>query len=328
VEPMDRSVPRFYMAPMAEVTTPALRKTLRGFSGAVVLASEMLSAPALVRGGMHNDVMAVKHPFDDPFVFQIAGSDPGIMAEACRRLSEAMPYSIDINMGCAAPDILKKGIGAMLLTDMRRAGEIVRACRKTAATKLSVKMRCGFDRYDEGYLFDFVRMLAGSGVDYITLHPRIAKMGFRRTADWRIIGAVKEATGITLIGNGDVTTASMAAERMREYGCDGVMIGREAVRSPWIFRLCEICDAGDHKVLDINIHRVCSEVLDSIGDMLPEHLHKSRCHRFCRYFVTHVTYWHELFTRIRKESTVGAIKAIVDDYFGRNGREAVRQFSV
>ncbi|MBN1531690.1 MAG: tRNA-dihydrouridine synthase family protein [Spirochaetes bacterium] len=325
---MEMNVPQLYMAPMAEITTPALRKTIRGFSGTAVLASEMLSASALVRGGMHNEAMAAKHPFDDPFVYQIAGGDPGTMAEACRRLSGAAPYSIDINMGCAAPDILKRGIGAMLLTDMTRAGAIVRACRDAAATRLSVKMRCGFERYDEGYLLDFVRMLADCGVDYITLHPRTAKMGFRRTADWRIIGAVKEATGITLIGNGDITSAEAAAERLRTYCCDGVMIGREAVRSPWIFRLCEICAAGEHKVLAINLQRVFDEVLDSIGEMLPPHLHKSRCHRFCRYFVTHVTYWHELFTRIRKESTVGAIKGIVDDYFGRNGHERIREFSV
>ena len=312
---------------MAEITTPALRKVIRSFSSGAVLASEMLSASALVRGGMHNSAMATKYPFDDPFVFQIAGNDPAVMAEACRGLSDEKPFAIDINMGCSAPDILKKGIGAALLTDSKKSADIVKACRDATRSRLSVKMRSGFDRYDREYLLDFIRMLSDCGVDYITLHPRTAKMGFRRTADWSVIRTVKENIDVTIIGNGDVTTASMAAERLREFGCDGVMIGREAVKSPWIFQLCENCIAGNHKMLEINIHEVFTIVLDSIREFLPGHLHKSRCHRFCQYYAKHTTYWHELFTKIRKESTVEAVKGIVDDYFGRNIHERIRQFS-
>lgn len=311
---------------MAEISTPALRKTVRRFSGGVILASEMLSAAALVRGGIHNAAMAVKHPFDDPFIFQIAGNDPAVMAEACALLSEQAPLGIDINMGCAAPDILKRGIGAMLLTDMKKTEAIVTACRKATKTMLSVKLRSGFDRYDEDYLCEFVTMLDRCGADFITLHPRIAKMGFRRTADWEVIRAVQERTGVRLVGNGDIVSPEQAAERLREYGCRGVMIGREAVKTPWIFSLCKNCFDGTHNLLEINIHEVFNSVLDLIEAYLPEHLHKSRSHRFCQYYCRNVIYWHELFRKIRKESTVAAIKALVDEYFARNMHERIRSY--
>ncbi len=318
---------RFFMAPMAEITTPAFRRAVRNFSVDAVLSTEMLSAAALAGGGMHNAPMSAKHPFDDPIIYQIAGNDPAVMKEACARLSEKLPFSIDINMGCAAPDILKKGYGAALLKNTDLAKRIVTACREAAGTLLSVKMRGGFHQIDIGYLTDFVRMLRDCGVDFVTIHPRSAKMGFRRKADWSVLRKVREAANIPVIGNGDIADAGTAVRNLEEFGCDGVMIGRNAVRSPWIFALCENYRAGWGKKLEINVHSVFNAVLEGIRTMLPRELHRSRGHRFCFYFSKNAVYGHDLFTKIRKESTVEAMMAIVDDYYERNEREKMLYFN-
>ena len=316
---------KFFMAPMAEITTPALRKTIREFSSSVVLSSEMLSAGALVAGGMHNRPLSDKHEFDDPIIFQIAGNDPQVMKDACDSLSKQDPYSIDINMGCSAPEILKRGFCAMLLRDREKARGIVKACRSAAKTRLSVKMRCGFETYDRAYLAGFIKMLQDEGIDFITMHPRTAKMGFRRKADWRVIREMRESVSIPIIGNGDIATHHQVVQRMNEYGCEGVMIGREAVRSPWIFALCENLLHGSDKVLEINVHRVFIKTLEWMKTYLPEHLQKSRSHRFCHYYSRNAVFSHELFTKIRQEASIDSIMAIINDYFHRNpGEAAVR----
>src|SRR4030042_1402750 len=149
----------FFLAPMAEITTPALRSIVKEFSPDVVLYSEMLSAGAIVAGAGHNAALTKKFTFDEPFIYQILGNSPTVMAEACTILAETGCSSIDINMGCAAPEILSKGQGARLLTDFQGTRDIIRRCRKVLKTGLSVKMRTGFDHYDREEFLRFIKML-------------------------------------------------------------------------------------------------------------------------------------------------------------------------
>ena len=147
----------------------------------------MLSGAAIACGSFHNEPLTIINENDEPFVFQLLGGDPDTMAEACRILSEKKCSGIDINMGCSAPDIVKKFQGSKLLSDMDATREIVQKCRKAYSGTLSVKMRSGFEQSDNRYLADFAKMLEGEGVDYITLHPRHGKLSFRRTADWGLV---------------------------------------------------------------------------------------------------------------------------------------------
>ncbi|HOS40002.1 MAG TPA: tRNA-dihydrouridine synthase family protein [Spirochaetota bacterium] len=315
---------RFHMAPMAEITTPALRRAIRRYSHGAVLYSEMLSAGAIAAGSSMNREMSARHDFDDPFVFQIVGAKPAVMAAAAARLAEQGCRAIDINMGCSAPDIMKTGGGAALLADPPLAREIVRACRSAAPCGLTVKMRSGYERTDLPALLDFARMLQDEGVNAITLHGRHAKLGFRRTADWSAVRAVKERLSIPVIGNGDIDAAETAVRRLRESGCDGVMIGRAAVQAPWIFALCDALVGGGHVVRDIDIEAVFVDVLEGIRDFLEEKYHRSRGHRFCFYFCQNVHFSHELFRTIRRESAIDAMIALVRGYFARNPHERVK----
>ena len=313
---------RFLCAPMAELTTPALRETIKGFGGEVVLCSEMLSAAAIVARSRHNEPLILKRDFEEPFVYQIVGTDAAVMADAARMLQERGCWSLDINMGCSAPDIAKTGAGARLLSDPGRAREIVRACRKAVSIKLSVKMRAGYDSSDPARLVEFARMLESEGVDHLTLHPRHGRLGFRRKADWKLVALLKESLGIPVIGNGDITSPEGAVARLGETGCDAVMIGREAVKSPWIFMLCaELLDglAREHV---IPVRDIFIDVLGRLRDSLPPHLHKSRGHRFAFYYSKNAYFSHELFTRIRREAGIDGMIARVTDYYDAHPDEA------
>lgn len=319
---------RLYLAPMAEITTPALRRIIKEFCGEVVLFSEMLNAGSVVSGASHNEPLITRHEFDTPYIYQIVGNRPDLMSEAARILSDRDKCAININMGCAAPEIMKKGCGAGLLGDMDLAREIVRACRKSCDTELSVKMRCGYNSNDEALLLSFAKMLEHEGVDAIMLHPRHARLSFKRTADWRLVKLLKQHISIPVIGNGDIISPETAVSRQEMSGCNGIMIGRAAVQMPWIFRLCAYLLDREEGELTVDLQDVFTKVIDLIREYLPVNLHKSRFHRFCFYYTKNVTFSHTLFSSIRRTGDPEEIKTLVNDYFERNGGEKIKKYIV
>lgn len=324
---METSLPfKYSLAPMAEISTPALRQTIKDFSENILLFSEMLSAGAIAAGSHHNEPLVKKHEFDDPFVYQVVGSSPDAMSEACSILSGYGCYSVDINMGCPSPDITKKGAGAKLLDDADNAKKIIEACRKKCSTKLSVKMRTGYDSNDREKLINFVKMLEGEGIDFLTIHPRYSKLYFTRKADWELIDLVCSTVKIPVIGNGDITSPDIAISRLKGHSCTAIMIGREAVKSPWIFKLCENMGRGSREKLEINIHEIFIKTLERTKKHLPENLHKSRGHRFCFYFSKNLKFSHEIFKKIRQVEKIDDMKELVDNYYDRNPEEKIKKF--
>lgn len=318
---------KFFLAPMAEITTPPFRRCVRSFDQGAVLYSEMLSAPAVRGGAIHNEPFMMVNDDDEPFVFQLLGGDPETMADACVILQERGCSGIDINMGCSAPDIIKKFQGSRILSDMKAASEIVKRCRNVCRCSLSVKMRSGFEESNETYLLDFARMLEGEGVDYITLHPRHGKLSFRRNADWRLVKLLKENLSIPVVGNGDIVTPEDAKRCLDETGCDAVMIGRGAVSFPWIFSLSrKLVETGGY-TLEVDLLEIYSRIMKDIACRLPENLHKSRAHRFSFYYTKNFTFSHDLMKKIRNLDRIELMIETLDEYLARNPHERVRIFT-
>jgi len=312
------------MAPMAELTTPAYRKTLRSLSPTVVLATEMISAGGFLSGAHFNDPFIQKLPGDDPIIYQLAGNDANKMSAAAELIQEKEPYSIDINMGCPAPAIVKKGWGSKLLLDKDNAIEIVRQCRKKIThSRLSVKMRSGYDNSDPQEMLSFGKRLEDEGVDFITLHPRHARLYFTRNADWKLIKLLHENLSIPVIGNGDITSPEAAQSYLNNNYCNGIMIGREALRSPWIFSLLE---KKSDETMEFNQEDIYIDFINNIGTMLPRELHKSRAHRMVFYFSQNLTFGHNLMTSIRQESTIDPILSLIHEYFYNHPSERIKTF--
>jgi tRNA-dihydrouridine synthase len=229
-------------------------------------------------------------------------------------------------MGCSAPDIIKKGSGAALLNDTERVKRILQSCKKAVKTRLSVKMRTGFESSDKEKLIDFVKMLKDEGVDFITVHPRHAKISFKRKADWKLIRVINDNVEIPLIGNGDITDPHTGISRMQRYGCHGIMIGREAVKSPWIFSLCRRILNGEESIkMKVNLQEIFTDTLLFMEKYLPKNLQKSRSLRFCYYFSGNVKFAHQLFTRIRQKEKIDDIIEIINGYFTRNPHEIFKE---
>jgi tRNA-dihydrouridine synthase B len=232
-----------FMAPMVDLSHVAYLDLIRSFTGCDLLYSEMLNARIVPVEKPEVSVYLKWSRLDD-LIFQIVGNDPEKMRESAARLDSFGPLGIDINMGCWLKKVTCHGWGAGLMKDSCLAQEIVTTVRKVVKRPLSVKMRIG-NSPDVKAMLEFAIMLVESGVDFIVLHARTVEDGMSRRAKWEYISSLKDVLNVPVVGNGDVGSAQDALVMLRQTGCDGVMIGRQALIRPWIFRDIKALIAGD-----------------------------------------------------------------------------------
>lgn len=264
------------LAPIAGYCDLAFRTIVREWSthhagtgvGVGLACTDLLSPQGLLRGTASSLDLAATNDFDKPVGMQLYGSDPEVMAQGARWAVEHGATLVDINMGCPVDKVTKKDGGSKLLTDLSRAVAIaarvvkeLEACSLSAdewakrlgnssllvpgakcPVPLTCKMRlCWSDAdYHAGNACSphLARMLADAGVVGVTVHGRTTEMKFSGDVQLEGIARVVESVNgqIPVIGNGDVREAPDAVRMIRETGCAGVMIGRGALSTPWLFR--------------------------------------------------------------------------------------------
>ena len=221
------------MAPMAGYTNLPFRLLIKRL-GAGLVVTEMVSAMGLSLGQKKTLGYLRSHPDEKPLGVQIFGADPKVMANAAMAATDAGAALIDINMGCPVRKVVRTGAGAALLKDLKKAAAVVSAVRRASSLPLTVKIRAGWSP-QAPRACEAARIMEDCGADGLTLHARFASQGYGVPAQWEWIARVKEAARIPVIGNGDVLDPSHALALKARTGCDGVMIGRGAIRNPWIF---------------------------------------------------------------------------------------------
>ena len=212
-------------APMAGVTDKAFRIIARRF-GAGLIYSEMVSAKAVCYKNKKTYELFDLKDEVNPLVIQLFGSEPEVMAEAAAFVEASQkPAAIDINMGCPVPKVVKNAEGSALMREPELAQAIVREMKKKIKTPLSVKFRSGWDETSLNYL-DFAKRMEAAGVDFMAVHPRTRTQLYSGKSDWSVIGQIREAVRVPVIGSGDVYSARDFAAMREATGCQGVMLGR------------------------------------------------------------------------------------------------------
>jgi tRNA-dihydrouridine synthase B len=219
-----------FLAPLSGITDYPFRKLVREF-GCGLVFTEMVSAEGLLRKGKPFLKMGED---EHPVSAQLSGSTPVALAQAAEMAEAAGADAIDINMGCPSRKVTDTGAGADLMRFPEKIERILRAVRKSIRCPLTIKIRSGWDD-DHVNAIEISKIAEACGVDAITIHPRTRVQWFHGKADWKLIGEVKRAVRIPVIGNGDVTTPYLVEKMLEETGCDGVMIGKGALGNPWIF---------------------------------------------------------------------------------------------
>jgi nifR3 family TIM-barrel protein len=229
--------PPVVLAPMAGVTAHPFRVVCKRHGRVGLVVTELISSHAIHYKNQKTFGMFDWTDDERPAFCQLFGGEPEVMAEAAEVVAERGADGVDINMGCWVPKVAKTGAGAALLKDLCQAEAVVRAVVGAVGDRVpvTVKVRSGWDQSDVTAV-RFAVAAADAGVKAITVHARFASQGFTGTADWSVIGRVKEAVGnrIPVIGNGDIETPQDARRMMDQTGCDGVMVGRAAMGNPWL----------------------------------------------------------------------------------------------
>jgi len=205
-------------------------------SGCGLLMTEFTSADGLSR--MRESKRRRYLTFYDdehPIGAQLFGSNAETLAEAARIVQDTGFDTVELNLGCPAKRVVGCNGGSGLLRDLPKIGEIFRTIRAAVTIPFTVKFRMGWNDA-QIVCVELARMAEAEGLNAVALHARTREQGYSGQARWEWIGAVKQAVGIPVIGNGDVRTPEDAAAMVAQTGCDGVMIGRAAAGNPWIFR--------------------------------------------------------------------------------------------
>lgn len=236
--------PPLALAPMAGLTDVTFRRVVRSVGGAGLVVSEIVSAEGLTRGNMEAGEFLAIGPGEHPISLQISGSNPATMAEAAKICEQRGADIVDINMGCPVPKVTKGFCGAALMRDPVRAAAVAEAVVKAVKVPVTAKMRLGWNEHQLTFI-EVAKLLEEAGVSGLCLHARTREQGYKGKATWSRIAELKAAVSLPVIGNGDVENPHDVFRMFAETGCDGVMIGRAAVKNPWIFRQAvEMAETG------------------------------------------------------------------------------------
>lgn len=168
-----------------------------------------------------------------PVFAQLIGEHLPDMVRTAKELLQYPIAGIDLNMGCPAPKIYKKNVGGGLLRDPDKIDELIGALRNTVPGLFTVKMRIGFDSTEN---YDRILSLINKhGVDLLSVHGRTVKEGYRSEVHYDFIAHAARTVRCPVLANGNILSAAKASAVLQETGCAGVMIGRHAIRNPWIF---------------------------------------------------------------------------------------------
>jgi len=222
------------LAPMAGVTDRPFRQLCRTM-GAGLAVSEMVTSNSLLYGSAKTRRRAEHAGESPPVSVQIAGADPILMAKAARYNVDAGAQIIDINMGCPAKKVCNVMAGSALLQDEVLVGRILTAVVNAVDVPVTLKIRTGWDKSHRNALA-IARIAEAAGIQALAIHGRTRACMFGGEAEYETIAAVKAATGIPIIANGDVETPAKAHAVLDATRADGLMIGRGALGNPWVFR--------------------------------------------------------------------------------------------
>ena len=199
-----------------------------------------------------------------PVAIQIFGKNPENIAASAKMIEELGTDIIDLNFGCPAPKVSGHGSGSALLKDLPLVSRICESVVKAVKIPVSAKTRLGWDEKSIN-IFQTAKIFEESGISFMTLHPRTRAQKFNGKSDWDYITKLKEKLSIPLIANGDIFSPEDAVKMFYQTKCNSIMIGRGAVKNPWLFlQIRDLIENGkyEHEITLNERKRLCLKHFD------------------------------------------------------------------
>jgi tRNA-dihydrouridine synthase B len=222
------------LAPMAGMTDTAFRRLVKRHGGCGLVVSEMVSSEGIVRGIDRTLEYAEYTEEERPVSIQIFGGDPAKMADAARIVEGMGADIVDVNMGCPVPKIAKHHAGCSLMRDPAHAAAIIGAMARAVRIPVTVKMRAGWNEHERNAPA-LARMVEDAGAAAVAVHGRTAAQSYSGRSDWDFIAEVARSVSIPVFGSGDCVDPEDVVSKLAEGQVSGVLVGRGALRNPWIF---------------------------------------------------------------------------------------------
>ncbi|MCP5521882.1 MAG: tRNA-dihydrouridine synthase family protein [Verrucomicrobiales bacterium] len=219
---------------MQDITDLPFWRLMAQYGGPDVYFTEYFRVYSGSRLDRHILRSITENPTGGPAVAQMIGNDPAELVRTARELQQQPVAAIDLNLGCPAPVVYRKCAGGGLLREPDRIDRILGALREAVSIPFTVKTRVGFDN-PEGY-DQLLAILARHDLDLVTVHGRTVREMYRAPVHYDLIARAVERLPCPVLANGNVHSGRHGWEVLRETGARGLMIGRGAIRNPWIFR--------------------------------------------------------------------------------------------
>ncbi len=223
----------YFLAPMAGYTDKPFRYICKKF-GAGLTVSELISVNAIYYKNKKTLKLLEKNDIEKPFCIQLFGSDADIFLYAAQSVEDKCDC-IDINAGCPVSKVVKTFAGSYLLKDKKRLLAIVDKLKKHIKKPVSVKLRKGFDENSINSM-DFYKELENSGVDFITIHPRLRGQFFKGEVDYEHAARVVDTLKIDVVINGGIDSLDKLDKVKEITKAKYFMIGQAAIDKPYIFK--------------------------------------------------------------------------------------------
>ncbi|HXQ80044.1 MAG TPA: tRNA-dihydrouridine synthase family protein [Opitutaceae bacterium] len=279
-----RGQPITALAPMQDVTDLAFMRVIAGYGAPDYFFTEFFRVHAQSRPERHILRSIDENDTGRPVFAQMIGEDIPHLIRTAVELARHPIAGIDLNLGCPAPKVYRKNVGGGLLREPDRIAAILAALRDAVPGLLTVKMRIGFE--DDGPFDRILEIVNANRVDLLTVHGRTVREMYRSDVRYDRIAHAAARARCPVLANGNVTSASRAAEIVRASGATGVMIGRHAIRNPWIFRQCRDIFAGlpQARVSLSEVREYVDRLYRSTRDPgVPERAHVNRMKKYLNF---------------------------------------------
>jgi tRNA-dihydrouridine synthase B len=306
------------LAPMVGITNRAFRTLVSELGAPDYAFTEMASAEAFASRAQFEEYYTDARPSPEASSLQFFARGPEALARACAlvaaRPAETRPAGIDLNFGCSAPHIRRAGGGSAWSGDREGAVDLVDAARASWDGALSAKLRMGPDE-DYDRLLGFCSAIAAAGLDFLTIHPRTDGQKFRGKARSEIAARLAADLPLPVVASGDIVGFAEARSLLDGSGLAAVMIGREAVRRPWIFALLRSQLDGLPPPEPFDRLEIVRRFLFLVESLLPLPWRRETARRFFGYFCTGMSFSHHISCSLINAPDFTAALSILETYF-------------